>query len=145
MNTKNAIFLLSGTAILYWLFQKFTFSQKVKFDISNISFGGSFYNPIVILTIAAINTSNIETKISNINAELKLNNQTKIADIFFTDQVSILPYSSTLISLNIYPTINNIISSIKQVIEAKKGNFDIVGTATIDGIKIPLTLNYQIA
>lgn len=145
MNTKNAIFVLFGAAILYWLFEKFTFTQKVKFDIANISFAGSFYNPIVILTIAAINTTNIETRISDIVAELKLNGQTKIADIYNPSQVSIMPLSKTEIALNIYPTIKGIVDSIKQVIEAKKGNFTIVGTAKIDGLSIPLNLNYQIA
>lgn len=142
MNNKSAIFVISGAAIGYYLYRKYTFSQKIVFEISDISIGGSLSNPIINLKIFAINPTNVETSISNIMGELKLNDNIKIADISYLNKTVIKPFSKTEIFLNIYPKITNIIESISQVLISKKGNLTITGNAQIDTFKVPINLNY---
>lgn len=143
MNSKKTIFLISATAVFYWLYQKFSFSQNLKIDIAKISFGGSITSPIIFLKLVIVNPSRVETTISNINGVLMLNDNIKIADIIYRDKTVILPYSKTELQLNIFPTVSGIIDSISQVITAKKGIFTITGTGDIDGFKIPINLKYS--
>jgi LEA14-like dessication related protein len=144
MTPNKTIFWLFGVATAYWLYQKFVFTQKVSFEIQNVDITGSFYNPLIIVTVLVTNPSTISTEISDINAELFLNESIKVANIQHWEPVSIAGVSKTPISLNIYPTLSNIITSLQTVLSTNTGNFKLVGTAKVDGINFPFNLKYQV-
>ena len=133
-----------GAAAAWWIWQKINFSQKVKFYVSKIDVAGSFYNPLVILSIAVTNPTQTITTVSNIQAELFLNGSLKVADVFFNDKTTIAANSQTIIPLNIYPNIANVISTLQNVIAIRNGNFVLKGSALVDGFNIPFNLNYQL-
>jgi LEA14-like dessication related protein len=145
MGAKKIIFLFFGGAAAWWIWQKYNFSQKVQFKIAGISIEGSLLNPQIILSIALINPTKTSTTISNITAELFLNGYTKIADVFFNEQIEILPNSQTILPLSINSFLSNIINTIKQLFIEKKGSFDLKGSAKVDGITIPFSINYKVS
>lgn len=137
------IVYLFGAAAAWWVYQKYMFTQKAKFDIADVAISGSFYNPFVILTILITNPSNISTEISNINAELFLNDSLKVGNIFYSENVTIGANSQTPVSLNIYPNIDNVIKGLQEVISTKNGVFNLKGHANVDGITIPFNLKFS--
>jgi LEA14-like dessication related protein len=144
MSAKKTIVLFFGAATAWWLLQKYNFSQKVSFKIVSISIDGGLFDPQIILSIALNNPTTTSTTISNLTAELFLNGNNKIADIYFFGIKEIAPNSQTILPLSITPTLATLINTIKQVLIIKKGSFDLKGNAIIDGLTIPFNLNYQL-
>jgi hypothetical protein len=144
MGAKKIIFLFFGGAAAWWIWQKYNFYQKVQFSISTISVDGSFFSPKIILTLILTNPTNVNTTISNINAQLYLNGNNKIADIYYNDKLEILANSKTLLPLTINPTLSSIITTINEVLINKNGYFDLKGNATVDGLNIPFDINYKL-
>jgi LEA14-like dessication related protein len=145
MSNRKIIGLFILTAGVWYGYQKYNFSQKVSFKIVGISIDGGLFDPQIILSIALNNPTQTITTISNLTAELFLNGNNKIADVYFFGRKEISANSQTILPLAITPTLATLINTIKQVLIVKKGTFDLKGNATIDGLNIPFSLNYQLS
>ena len=145
MKVGTTIFTLAGLYGLYYVIEKMMFADKVKFEIADIKLDFDRIIPNVILTIKAINPTNVAATITNFEGQTFINDFIKIADIKLFKAVTIQPLQETKIDFAIIPDYRNIISYIKNVIDNKKGYLTIKGNAIVDGLTIPLNLKYNVA
>jgi len=144
MSNKTILGVVFGSAVVYWAYQKYIFSNAVSFNIGKVSLDGSFFNPTINLDLIITNPTNITTTISNIAATAYSNNTLKISDVFYNQQTEIKANSQVTVPLVLFPSVTGVINSIKELVATKKGSFQLKGSASIDGINFPFNLNYSL-
>lgn len=143
MAAKKWAGVLLGAAAIWWIYNKYRFSQGVSFLITKIGVGGSFFEPQINLDVTVYNPTPISTTISNINAELFLANGQKVADVFYTQKTDIKANSQVVLPLQAITTLSGAINAISEVIRSKSADFKMTGTAVVDGILLPFDIKYS--
>lgn len=143
MAAKKWIGLLFGAAAVYWIYNKFKFSQSLSFIPTRIKVGGSILNPEITLGVKLFNPSNVSTKFSNLDAELFLDNGQKVADVYFNQSINIPAKSETELNLMANTSFSNLVSSLTDIFTSKQLNFVVKGVADVDSIRLPFTINYK--
>lgn len=143
MAAKKWLAALVGAAAVYWVYSKYRFSQGVSFVISRVGLGGSFLDPQIKIDVTVNNPTGISTTISNINAELFLDNGQKIADVYYNQKTNIAAYSQVVLPLVAVTTLEGAILAVKEVIRTKSANFQLTGTAAVDGVLLPYDIKYK--
>jgi hypothetical protein len=143
MAAKKWLAALIGTAAVYWIYSKYRFSQGVSFIISRIGLGGSILDPQINLDVTINNPTAFTTQLSNLKAELFLASGTKVADVFYNNRTVILANSQAVLPLKAVTTLEGAIVAIREVIQQKKADFRLTGTAQVDGILLPFDIKYS--
>jgi LEA14-like dessication related protein len=143
MAAKKWLATLVGAAAVYWIYSKYRFSQGVSFIISRIGLGGSILDPQINLDVTINNPTAFTTQLSNLKAELFLESGTKVADVFYNNRTVILANSQAVLPLKAVTTLEGAIVAIREVIQQKKANFRLTGTAQVDGILLPFDIKYS--
>ena len=143
MAAKKWLAALLGAAAVYWIYSKYRFSNEVTFFVSRIGLGGSFLDPQIKIDVTVNNPTGISTTISNINAELFLDNGQKIADVYYNQKTNIRSNSQVVLPLVAVTTLEGAILAVKEVIKTKSANFQLTGTAAVDGVLLPYDIKYK--
>ena len=143
MAAKKWLATLVGAAAVYWIYSKYRFSQGVSFIISRIGLGGSILDPQINLDVTINNPTAFTTQLSNLKAELFLAGGTKVADVFYNNKTVILANSQAVLPLKAVTTLEGAIVAIREVIQQKKADFRLTGTAQVDGILLPFDIKYS--
>jgi LEA14-like dessication related protein len=143
MAAKKWLAALLGAAAVYWIYSKYRFSNEVTFFVSRIGLGGSFLDPQIKIDVTVNNPTRISTTISNINAELFLDNGQKIADVYYNQKTNIRANSQVVLPLVAVTTLEGAILAVKEVIKTKSANFQLTGTAAVDGVLLPYDIKYK--
>jgi hypothetical protein len=143
MAAKKWLATLVGAAAVYWIYSKYRFSQGVSFIISRIGLGGSILDPQINLDVTINNPTAFTTQLSNLKAELFLASGTKVADVFYNNRTVILANSQAVLPLKAVTTLEGAIVAIREVIQQKKADFRLTGTAQVDGILLPFDIKYS--
>jgi LEA14-like dessication related protein len=143
MAAKKWLAALLGAAAVYWIYSKYRFSNEVSFFVSRIGLGGSFLDPQIKIDVTVNNPTGISTTISNINAELFLDNGQKIADVYYNQKTNIRANSQVVLPLVAVTTLEGAILAVKEVIKTKSANFQLTGTAAVDGVLLPYDIKYK--
>ena len=143
MAAKKWLATLVGAAAVYWIYSKYRFSQGVSFIISRIGLGGSILDPQINLDVTINNSTAFTTQLSNLKAELFLASGTKVADVFYNNRTVILANSQAVLPLKAVTTLEGAIVAIREVIQQKKADFRLTGTAQVDGILLPFDIKYS--
>jgi LEA14-like dessication related protein len=143
MAAKKWLAALLGAAAVYWIYSKYRFSNEVTFFVSRIGLGGSFLDPQIKIDVTVNNPTGITTTISNINAELFLDNGQKIADVYYNQKTNIRANSQVVLPLVAVTTLEGAILAVKEVIKTKSANFQLTGTAAVDGVLLPYDIKYK--
>jgi LEA14-like dessication related protein len=143
MAAKKWLAALVGAAAVYWIYSKYRFSNEVSFFVSRIGLGGSFLDPQIKIDVTVNNPTGISTTISNINAELFLDNGQKIADVYYNQKTNIRANSQVVLPLVAVTTLEGAILAVKEVIKTKSANFQLTGTAAVDGVLLPYDIKYK--
>ena len=143
MAAKKWLAALLGAAAVYWIYNKYRFSNEVSFFVSRIGIGGSFLDPQIKIDVTVNNPTGISTTISNINAELFLDNGQKIADVYYNQKTNIRANSQVVLPLVAVTTLEGAILAVKEVIKTKSANFQLTGTAAVDGVLLPYDIKYK--
>jgi LEA14-like dessication related protein len=143
MAAKKWLAALLGAAAVYWIYSKYRLSNEVTFFVSRIGLGGSFLDPQIKIDVTVNNPTGISTTISNINAELFLDNGQKIADVYYNQKINIRPNSQVVLPLVAVTTLEGAILAVKEVIRTKSANFQLTGTAAVDGVLLPYDIKYK--
>jgi hypothetical protein len=143
MAAKKWLATLLGAAAVYWIYSKYRFSQGVSFIISRIGLGGSILDPQINLDVTINNPTAFTTQLSNLKAELFLASGTKVADVFYNNRTVILANSQAVLPLKAVTTLEGAIVAIREVIQQKKADFRLTGTAQVDGILLPFDIKYS--
>jgi hypothetical protein len=142
---KFVPFILIGGLAAWFLISKRSLSNNIKFVFRKIKFGGKLLQPKVFITLGAQNPTNTGATIKSIVASVNYNGKT-FADVssFLTQRIN--PGSESNIVLIAEPQIVGIFGTIREMIRSGKikGNFEITGTANIDGINFPLQISQSI-
>jgi LEA14-like dessication related protein len=143
MAAKKWLAALVGAAAVYWIYSKYRFSQGVSFVISRVGLGGSILDPQINLEVTINNPTAYRTELSNLQAELYLVDNTKIANVFYNNRTVILANSQAVLPLQAVTTLEGAIVAIREVIQQKNANFRLTGTAQVDGILLPFDIKYS--
>jgi LEA14-like dessication related protein len=143
MVAKKWIGLLLGAAAVYWIYNKFKFSQSLSFIPTKINVGGNILNPEISLGVKLFNPSNVSTSFSNLDAELFLENGQKVADVYYNQKINIPAKSETELNILANTSFSNLLTSLKDIFTSKQLNFVVKGVASIDNIPLPFTINYK--
>jgi len=143
MAAKKWLAALVGAAAVYWVYSKYRFSQGVSFVISRVGLGGSILDPQINLEVTINNPTAYRTELSNLQAELYLADNTKIANVFYNNRTVILANSQAVLPLQAVTTLEGAIVAIREVIQQKNANFRLTGTAQVDGILLPFDIKYS--
>lgn len=143
MAAKKWLAALLGAAAVYWIYSKYRFSNEVTFFVYSIGLGGSFLDPQIKIDVTVNNPTGISTTISNINAELFLDNGQKIADVYYNQKTNIRANSQVVLPLVAVTTLEGAILAVKEVIRTKSANFQLTGTAAVDGVLLPYDIKYK--
>jgi hypothetical protein len=137
--------LIGGGLVALYIFAKSSLSNNIKFVFRKIGFGGKILQPKVYITLGAQNPTNTGATIKSIVASVNFNGKT-FADVssFVTQRIN--PGSESNIVLIAEPSVVGIFGTIREMIKSGniKGNFEITGTANIDGINLPLQITQTI-
>jgi hypothetical protein len=68
---------------------------------------------------------------------------TKVADVFYNNRTVILANSQAVLPLKAVTTLEGAIVAIREVIQQKKADFRLTGTAQVDGILLPFDIKYS--
>lgn len=143
MAAKKWLAALLGAAAVYWVYSKYRFSKEVSFFISRVGLGGSFLDPQIKIEVTINNPTGITTTISNINAELFLASGQKIADVYYNQKTNIRPNSQVLLPLVAVTTLEGAIIAVREVLQTKSADFQLTGTAAVDGVLLPYDIKYK--
>lgn len=143
MAAKKWLAALLGAAAVYWVYSKYRFSKEVSFFISRVGLGGSFFDPQIKIEVTINNPTGITTTISNINAELFLASGQKIADVYYNQKTNIRPNSQVLLPLVAVTTLEGAIVAVREVLQTKSADFQLTGTAAVDGVLLPYDIKYK--
>jgi len=142
---KFVPFIVIGGLTAWYLLSKRSLSNNIKFVFRKIGFGGKILQPKVYITLGAQNPTNTGATIKSIVASVNYNGNT-FADVssFVTQKIN--PGSESNIVLIAEPSVVGIFGTIREMIRSGKikGNFEITGTANIDGINFPLQISQSI-
>lgn len=138
----SSIFLLAGLAGgLFWLVGRKTLATGVRFSIES----AKIVSGKVQLTIGIMNPTRQKAILSAIVGDFFLNGK-QIATIEYYNKVTILPTAKTKITLLVTPKALGIINTIFDIftgsVVSSKIAAKLIGTSTIDGIALPLNIDY---
>jgi hypothetical protein len=138
-------FLIIGGLAAWFFISARNLSQNIKFVIRRISFGGTFLQPKIFITLAAQNPTNAGATVKSIVASINYKGNT-FADVSSFQVQNIRPQSENMIVLTAQPSAIGIFSTVRNIIQDKKfvNDIAIVGTANIDGVNVPINLQYGI-
>jgi|LakMenEpi03Aug12_release.lakeMendotaPanAssembly.Ray.scaffolds.fasta_scaffold332103_3 hypothetical protein len=139
---KNWIyFLLIGGAIAYF-YGKRRLQQSIKFSFESIKISGTK----IIVRLGMLNPSGSSANLNSIVGSLIIRGN-EVATVENFTKVNIAPKSKSFIDLTITPSGLGILSTVKSLV--KKGGLKNLsaqfrGNANIDGVTVPLDINYSI-
>lgn len=129
--------------IANYVIKKYMMAQRLDFAIRKINFNNNFLAPQLLITVAAINSVNSTATVKDFNADVFVNN-TKIGTVENNDMFVINANDVTdfdlIVKLNAVATIVTVLQIFKQW----GGSVKLVGSSTIDGIKVPVNIKYDL-
>lgn len=129
--------------IANYLIKKYMFVQKVNFRIKKINFNGNIFNPVMVLSIAAINPINTTARINNLISDIFVNNK-KVGVARNENLITIAPKSTTVFDLYVSILPITAIASIFDIYNKFGGEVRLSGSVEVDGINFPIDINYSI-
>lgn len=140
---KRFLLPISIIFIANYLIKKYMFVQKVNFRIKKINFNGNIFNPVMVLSIAAINPINTTARINNLISDIFVNNK-KVGVARNENIITIAPKSTTVFDLYVSILPITAIASIFDIYNKFGGEVRASGSVEVDGINFPIDINYSI-
>lgn len=119
------------------------FVEKVNFRIKKIDFNNNIFNPVLVLSIAAINPINTTARINNLISDIFVNNK-KVGVARNENLITIAPKSTTVFDLYVSILPITAIASIFDIYKKFGGEVKLSGSVEVDGINFPIDINYSI-
>jgi hypothetical protein len=126
-----------------YLIKKYMFVEKVNFRIKKIDFNNNIFNPVLVLSIAAINPINTTARINNLISDIFVNNK-KVGVARNENLITIAPKSTTVFDLYVSILPITAIASIFDIYKKFGGEVKLSGSVEVDGINFPIDINYSI-
>lgn len=142
----HAGFIGLGAVILYKIISAGVTLNDLILSIAKISFAYTGGGLILTFYINAVNNKTESVLLNSIDAEIFLN-ETKIGEVSNNLQIRIAENNTTLvpISVNLLPgAIAEMVGKLIAGNVKQTANFKFVGSATVENLKIPLTLKYSL-
>jgi len=143
---KIAKYLTFG-AVVYgavWVWRRYVLGKNVEITISNFKINGNILNPQLEIVFQVSNPTNVSVVFDSFTGNV-FNNDTKqsIATLSTMGKQTIEKYQYTFVPIIARTTLNSILNSITSFYATKNASYTIVGTAMVDGIKLPFSTNYS--
>jgi len=129
--------------VVNYLAKKFLLYQKVTFKIKKVNFNNNILNPKLSIVVTAFNPTNATAKINNLICDIFVNNK-KVGVATNDYEIVVNKNSSDDLVLNVSILPITTIFSIFEIFKDYGGEIKITGSTEVDGIKLPIDVNYQI-
>ena len=129
--------------VVNYVAKKYLLFQKVFFKIKKVNFNNNILNPKLSFVLTAINPTNSSAKITNLICDIFFNNR-KIGVATNDFGIVVNKNSSDDFVLNVSILPLTTILSVLEIFKNYGGEIKITGSADVDGIKLPIDVNYQI-
>jgi len=129
--------------VVNYVAKKYLLFQKVFFKIKKVNFNNNILNPKLSFVLTAINPTNASAKITNLVCDIFFNNR-KIGVATNDFGIVVNKNSSDDFVLNVSILPLTTILSVLEIFKNYGGEIKITGSADVDGIKLPIDVNYQI-
>ena len=133
--------ILAIGAIAFIALRRGSFAKNLQYTFRSIALRGKLFSPKIVVTIGIQNPSNQTATIKSIVAKM-LWNGAEFANLTTFQTLKILPNSETPLSITAEPSVLGLYDTIKSLIKGglKNGKLEINGTANIDNLQVPLTI-----
>lgn len=142
MKLKNLFLILGAGAVAFYFFRKKKLANALQYSIEAISIKGTK----IFLKLGLLNPTGTPANFNSFVGILFIKGN-EVATVENFTKVTITPKSKSFIDLTITPSGLGILSTVKSLI--KKGGLKNLsaqfrGNANIDGITVPIDINYSI-
>ena len=140
MKAQNFLLLGGVAAGLYWFLGRKRLATAVRFSIEQVK----LVKGKIEFTIGVLNPTNQKATLSAIVSDFFFQGK-QVATIEYYQKVTIMPLGKTKITLTVTPKAVGIVSSILSFLTgtaSSKITANLKGTATVDGLALPLNINY---
>jgi hypothetical protein len=126
-----------------WLYQRYVLSKNVEITISNFKINGNILNPQLEIVFQVSNPTNVSVVFESFSGNVFNDSGESIANLSTLGSQRIEKYQYTFVPIIARTTLNSILNSITSFYATKNASYKIVGTAVVDGIKIPFSTKYD--
>lgn len=123
-------------ALAFIAVRKYQMYQGIQFGVAGVGFK---FNPLqLIVKVSCNNPTGVSARLTNINGSV-YQGSTYVAQVQYNSSQIIAPYNKTIIDLSIVPDALGTLQSLLQ----HRLPFQFRGSATVDGVPLPVRLDYQ--
>jgi hypothetical protein len=126
-----------------YLIKKYFLAKNVTFSIKKINFNNNILQPKLILTIAAYNPIDATAKVTNLIADIFVNNK-KVGVATSDIGVLVAAKKTTYFDLAVSILPITTIASIFEIFKNFGGEIKMSGSVNVDGVIFPIETNYNI-
>lgn len=127
-----------------WLYQRYVLGKNVEITISNFKINGNILNPQIEIIFQVSNPTNVSVNFESFTGNIYNESQESIATLSTTGSQKIEKFQYTFVPIIARTTLTSILNSVTSFYATKNASYTIVGTAIIDGIKLPFSTNYKL-
>jgi len=129
--------------VVNYVAKKYLLFQKVSFKIKKVNFNNNILNPNLSIVVTAINPTNSSAKITNLLCDIFINNKkVGVASNDYSIVVNKNSQDDFVLNVSILPITT--LSSVFEIFTNFGGEIKITGSAEVDGIKLPIYVNYDV-
>lgn len=134
--SNNTLLILGGLGLLYYFGRQYRLYQGIQFSVAGVGFK---LNPLQLnIKVAIENPTPVSSRLDSITG-LIYQGETYVAQVNYNQSQIIAPFNRTIITLNVVPDLGGALQALLQY----RIPFQFRGNAVVNGISLPLTLNYQ--
>jgi len=126
-----------------YMIKKYMMIEKVTFSIRKINFNGNILHPNLILTVQVINPINSAATVSDLIADIFVNNK-KVGVATNDFDIVIGANKSSIFDLKVSILPITAIASIFDIFNKYGGEIKLTGSGKVDGINFPIDIKYNI-
>lgn len=131
-----------GAYAALWLYQRYVLSKNVEITISDFKIGGNILNPQLGIIFRVMNPTNVSVLFESFTGNVLNSTGESVATLNTMGSQKIEKYQYTFVPIIARTTLNSILNSVTSFYATKNASYQIVGTAIIDGIKLPFNTSY---
>jgi hypothetical protein len=136
MTTGKTLLFLGGAGLLWYAARQYRLYQGIQFGVAGLSFR---MNPLELnVRVSIDNPTGVSSTLESITGSI-YQGSLYVAQVSYNTSTVIAPYNRTLITLNITPDPLGALQALLQY----KQPFQFAGNAVVNGIPLPLRLEYS--
>jgi len=143
MNIKKYLLPTVGLLGFFYLIKKAVLVNNVVFRLRSAKVDGNILNPVLKTTFDIFNPTDATATVSNITGKVYANGNIYLGDIISYQQITIEKNGTTSIDIIGNLVTSGIVSTISNFINSSNVTFSFVGSAIVDGIALPISIDYK--